>query len=106
MDDSEVSGSLGIVTGNPGAFQGYLYPYPPNIHTHAEGMGIHGHGLKALRVGRVRKPVRAGWVGLGSDFNMYIVNYDTNMIVMTLRHRDSIPVGVPPPQSHLHQEKL
>jgi hypothetical protein len=41
---------VGIVTGNPRVFWGYLYPYLPKTHTHTQGTGFHGYGLQVLRV--------------------------------------------------------
>jgi hypothetical protein len=35
---------VGIVTGDPGVFQGHPYLYLPQTHTHAQGMGFHGYG--------------------------------------------------------------
>jgi hypothetical protein len=54
---------LGNRTGNPGVIQGYPYPYPPNTHTRAEGMGIPGYGWRVLRVGQVPKPMRVLMTG-------------------------------------------
>ena len=49
---------LGIVTGNPGVFQGYPYPYPPKTRTRAQGTGFHGYGYGLPPGQRVRKPVQ------------------------------------------------
>jgi len=66
---------LGSGTGNPRVFQGYLYLYPQNTHTCAEGTGIPGYGLRVVQVVQVRwviKPVQVGCLKmtgwLGSDF--------------------------------------
>ncbi len=34
----------GVVTGNPGVFQGYPDPYPPKTRTRTQGTGFHGYG--------------------------------------------------------------
>ena len=51
---------VGIITGNPGVFQGYPYPYPPKTHTRAEGTGIPRLGLR-VPVGQTDQKTRAGY---------------------------------------------
>jgi hypothetical protein len=47
---------VGIVTGNPGVFQGYPYPYPSIPLPFVVGPGFNGLGSGVMRVQRVQKP--------------------------------------------------